>query len=79
VDTSGVVAGLGGGRVRGRPPRSRTAIAAAFRYALAVSRRSDQPSRPQRQHVLSFVVVQDVAHRDVENTRSLAAVNVSVS
>jgi hypothetical protein len=34
---------------------------------------------PQRQHLLSFVEVQDVAHSDVENTRSLAAVNVSAT
>jgi hypothetical protein len=54
VDTPGVVAGFGG-HTLGRPPRSRTGIPAAFRYALAVSRRtvvvssirrSDHPSRP---------------------------------
>ncbi len=54
VDTSAVVAGFGG-HTPGRPPRPRTAIPAAFRYALAVSRRtpvacsmrrSDHPSRP---------------------------------
>jgi len=31
VDTSDVVAGFAGGQTRGRPPRSRTAMAAAFR------------------------------------------------
>jgi hypothetical protein len=49
-----VVAGFGG-QTRGRPPRPRTGMPAAFRYSLAVSRRtpvvspmrrSDQPSRP---------------------------------
>src|SRR5713101_4792162 len=54
VDTPVVVAGFGG-QVPGRPPLTRTAMPAAFRYALAVSRRtpvdssmrrSDQPSRP---------------------------------
>ena len=54
VDTPSVVAGFGG-HVPSRPPWPRTAIPAAFRYALAVSRRtpvassirrSDQPSRP---------------------------------
>src|SRR5260370_23762279 len=54
VDTPAVVAGFGG-HTSGRPPRARTATPAAFRYALAVSRRtevassirlSDQPSRP---------------------------------
>src|SRR5437660_4296500 len=54
VDTPAVVAGFGG-HTTGRPPRPRTPIPAAFRYALAVSlrtavscsiRRSDQPSRP---------------------------------
>src|SRR5579864_2693282 len=55
VDTSGVVAGFGGGHTFGRPLVRRTAMPAARRYALAVSRRipvaswmrrSDQPSRP---------------------------------
>src|SRR5438132_833548 len=54
VDTSAVAAGFGG-QSPGRPPRPRTGIPVAFRYALAVSRRtavacsmrrSDQPSRP---------------------------------
>ena len=54
MDTSAVVAGFGG-QTLGRPPRSRTGIPAAFKYALAVSRRtvvacsmrrSDHPSRP---------------------------------
>src|SRR5713101_1130683 len=54
VDTPVAVAGFGG-QVPGRPPLTRTAMPAAFRYALAVSRRtpvdssmrrSDQPSRP---------------------------------
>jgi hypothetical protein len=49
-----VVAGFGG-QTRGRPPRPRTGMPAAFRYSLAVSRRtpvedsmrrSDHPSRP---------------------------------
>ena len=58
VDTAAVVAGFGGsggGQTVGRPPVRRTGIPAAFKYALAVSRRtpvacsirrSDQPSRP---------------------------------
>ena len=50
-----VVAGFGGGQTFGRPPVRRTGIPAAFKYALAVSRRTpvaasmrrrDQPSRP---------------------------------
>ena len=54
VDTPSVVAGFG--HTPGRPPRARTATPAAFRYPLAVSRRtpvacsirlSDQPSRPK--------------------------------
>jgi hypothetical protein len=54
VDTPSVVAGFG--HTPGRPPRPRTATPAAFRYPLAVSRRtpvacsirlSDQPSRPK--------------------------------
>ena len=68
VDTPAVMAGFEvflGGR-----PRPRTAIPAACRYTLAVSRRtevassirlSDQPSRPN-QNLLSLVVAQDVAH-----------------
>ena len=52
--TFGVVAGFGG-QTRGRPPRRRMGMPAAFRYSLAVSRRmpvassmrrNDQPSRP---------------------------------
>ena len=39
VDTPAVVAGFGG-HTSGRPPRARTATPAAFRYALAVSRRT---------------------------------------
>ena len=48
-------AAVAGGQTLGRPPVRRTGIAAAFKYALAVSRRtpvassmrrSDQPSRP---------------------------------
>src|SRR6185437_9162572 len=55
VDTSAVVAGFGGGHTVGRPPVRRTAMPAAFKYALAVSRRtpvvasmrrSDHPRRP---------------------------------
>jgi len=54
VDTPPVVAGFGG-HAESLPPGRRTAIPAACRYALAVSRRtavsfsirrSDQPSRP---------------------------------
>ena len=55
----------------GRPPRRRTATPAAFRYALAVSRRtpvacsmrrSDQPSRPSARTCCLLLFVQDVAH-----------------
>jgi hypothetical protein len=88
VDTSGVVAGLGGGQIRGVS----TAITHRNRRRLQIHARRlasnacgflNPPERPaqspQREHLVSLVVVQDVAHRDVGNTRSLAAVNVSVS
>ena len=83
-----MVAGFGGGHARGRPPRSRTGNRRrlqirARRLAANAGRFLDAPQRPaqspQRQDLLLFVVLQDVAHPDVGNTRSPAAVNVSAA
>ncbi len=81
VDTPSEMAGfeprvgghpLGNGRFwRRRRPRPATAMPAAFRYALAVSRRtpvassmrrSDQPSRPSASTCCLLLVAQDVGH-----------------
>src|SRR5437763_13469199 len=68
VDTA--LAGFGTGR-RPHPPGDRTAIPAAFKYALAVSRRtpvassirrSGHPSRPSTSTSCRFALAQDVGH-----------------
>src|SRR5689334_19965046 len=84
VDTPSVVAGFGGHSL-GRPPRLRTAIPAARKYALAVSRRtpvfssmclSDQP-RPPRVTTWFFLSSLKTLLIPVQKHTVSAPVNVS--